>query len=88
MVERKRNEGIKMKKFEMEAPIVVSSRESIVRALRRIADKIEAGIERDFIPGEIQCMEWFVCEDDFKEEVCHSEKIDPFKNPVAAQIGN
>ena len=77
-----------MKKFEMEAPIVVSSRESIVRALRRIADKIEAGIERDFIPGEIQCMEWFVCEDDFKEEVCHSEKIDPFKNPVAAQIGN
>ena len=42
-----------MKKFEMESPIVVSSRESIVRALRKISDKIETGIERDFMPGEI-----------------------------------
>ena len=57
-----------MKKFEMEAPIVMDTNEDIAEALRDIADKIEGGYERDFIPGEVQCMEWYVGDDDFDEE--------------------
>lgn len=56
-----------MLKFEIEAPIVMETREEIVKALRSIADQIEAGSGRDFIPGEVQCMEWTVGEDDFNE---------------------
>lgn len=56
-----------MLKFEMEAPIVLETREEIVEALRGIADAIEIGQDRDFVPGEIQCMEWSVGEDDYEE---------------------
>ena len=57
-----------MPKFEMEAPIVMDTKEDIANALRDIADKIEEGYERDFIPGEVQCMEWCVGDDDFDED--------------------
>ena len=53
-----------MLKFEMEAPIVMESKEEIVEALREMADAIEDGVERDWIKGEIQCMEWYIEEDD------------------------
>ena len=53
-----------MLKFEMEAPIVMESKEEIVEALREMADAIEDGVERDWIKGEVQCMEWYIGEDD------------------------
>lgn len=49
-----------MYKFEMESPIIVESREELVTALFDIYAKVDSGQERDFIPGEIQCMEWTV----------------------------
>lgn len=53
-----------MLRFEMEAPIVMESKEEIVQALRDIADQIEDGTERDFVPGECQCQEWTIGEED------------------------
>ena len=57
-----------MLRFEMEAPIVMESKEEIIQALRDIADQIEEGIERDFIPGECQCQEWTIGEEDIIED--------------------
>lgn len=58
-----------MKKFEMESPIVMEDNESIVEALREIADAIESGMERDWVPGEVQCAEWFIeDEEDYEDE--------------------
>lgn len=51
-----------MKIFEMEAPIVMESKEDIANALRDIANQIDGGFERDFIPGECQCQEWTIDE--------------------------
>lgn len=50
--------------FYMEAAIVMDSSEEIIKALRDIADKIERGTERDWIPGEIQGAEWSIVDDD------------------------
>lgn len=61
-----------MLRFEMEAPIVMESEEEIADALRKIADEIEDGTGRGFIPGEVQCAEWFV--DEEYEEDEHAEK--------------
>lgn len=52
------------KEFYMEASIIVESKKEIVEALRDIADKIENGTERDWIPGEVQGAEWYVGDDD------------------------
>lgn len=57
-----------MLRFEMEAPIVTESKEEIVQALRDIADQIEEGIERGFIPEECQCQEWTIGEEDVIED--------------------
>lgn len=51
-----------MKEFNMEAPIVMESNEDIAEALREIADLIDAGFERGFIPGKYQLDEWTVDE--------------------------
>lgn len=59
-----KEKGKIMLRFEMEAPIVMESKEEIVQALRDIADQIEEGQERDFVPGEVQCAEWSVDEED------------------------
>jgi hypothetical protein len=57
-----------MKKFEMESPIVMEDKESIAEALREIADAIESGVERDWVPGEAQCAEWFIFDEDEEYE--------------------
>lgn len=58
-----------MYEFKMEGPIVVETKEEIVESLREIANNIETGIERDFIPGECQCMEWTVGEAEEVEDI-------------------
>ena len=67
-----------MLRFEMEAPIVMESKEEIIQALRDIADQIEEGQERDFVPGEVQCAEWFV-DEDFEEDSFEDEEQDEFE---------
>ena len=57
-----------MLRFEMEAPIVMETEDDIAQALRDIADQIESGTGRGFVPGEVQCAEWFVGTDNFDEE--------------------
>ena len=58
-----------MMEFYMEAPIIVESKKEIVEALRDIADKIEKGTERDWLPGEVQGVEWSVGEEgEFSED--------------------
>lgn len=67
-----------MLRFEMEAPIVMKSEEEIADALRKIADEIENGAGRGFIPGEVQCAEWFV-DEDFEEDSFEDEEQDEFE---------
>ena len=67
-----------MLRFEMEAPIVMESKEEIVQALRDIADQIEEGQERDFVPGEVQCAEWFV-DEECEEDSFEDEEQDEFE---------
>ena len=55
--------------FELESAIVAESKEDIVKYLRQIADSIEVGTERDFIPGEgLQGYEWYVDYDYYEED--------------------
>lgn len=56
------------KEFYMEASIIVDSKKEIVEALREIADKIEKGTERDWIPGEVQGAEWYVGDEEEPSE--------------------
>lgn len=71
-----------MLRFEMEASIVMESEEEIAEALRKIADEIEDGTGRGFIPGEVQCAEWFIDEDfeeDYEEDSFEDEEQDEFE---------
>ena len=65
-----------MLRFEMEAPIVMESEEEIAEALRKIADEIEDGTGRGFIPGEVQCAEWFVDEEDEEDGYVEEGLVD------------
>ena len=49
--------------LEFEAPIVMGTKEEIAAELRSIAESIERGAEAGFIPGEIQCMSWYITEE-------------------------
>ena len=60
----------------MEAPIVMESEEEIAEALRKIADEIEDGTGRGFIPGEVQCAEWFVDEEDEEDGYVEEGLVD------------
>jgi hypothetical protein len=53
-----------MYKFEMEAPIILETREDVIEELKRILSEIEQGNECGFIDSEIQCMDWSCCEDE------------------------
>lgn len=57
-----------MYKFEMEAPIILETREDVIEELRRILHKIEQGAEGGMIDSEIQCMDWYCCEDEEYED--------------------
>ena len=53
-----------MYKFEMEAPIILETREDVIEELKRILSEIEQGNEMGHIDSEIQCMNWYCCEDE------------------------
>lgn len=58
--------------LEFESSIIMDSKESISGALRDIADAIDRGQEVGTLPGEAQCMNWYIS-DDVQEEGTEAE---------------
>lgn len=57
-----------MQKFEMQAQIIMETKEEIAKALRDIASAIERGEECGTLPGELQCMEWYCGEENSEDD--------------------
>ena len=52
-----------MYRFSLGGDIITDNKEDIIEALREIADLMEQGVGRDFLPGGLWGQEWVLDED-------------------------